>query len=75
MTILEGQILQCQAYVNWYQTRILSGVYKSRIVRRGSADSQGHIILSERELLEDEINTMHRHIEIMGECINHFPTK
>lgn len=59
-----AQLLVLQTRVIFQQTKILSGSYKTRDVRIGGSDGR---VLTEAELLNDEIKTMKRHIEHMQE--------
>lgn len=65
-----GQLLTLQARVAYRQTRIASGVYKERIVKVGSHDSERQ--LTEDELLKDEIEIMEAHIRTMQEITDNF---
>ena len=51
-------------------TRIQSGVYKKRIVKVGGYYSD--ILMTEEELLQDEINTQQQHMNHALECMDHF---
>lgn len=60
---LQAQLAVRQAYVTYFDARIRSGVYKTRKVQHGI----GGPFYTEEELLQDEIRTMHRHIQLMNE--------
>lgn len=56
-----AQMMIHQAYVTHFQTRILSGAYKSRTV-------QGRL-MTESQLLHDELETQLNHIKRMNDCM------
>jgi hypothetical protein len=62
-----GELLTLQSRVISRQTRILSGEYKNRKIFHGN-----NIEFSENEKLQDEFNTMNRHIETMQEITDNF---
>ena len=68
MQSLEAEFRIREAYVALFQTRILSGVYKQRLgsAWHGASDKPENLF-TEAELLQDEIDTMNRHIELMSE--------
>lgn len=63
LAALQSQFAVRQAYVTYFDARIRSGVYKKRKVQHG-IDGPYY---TEEELLEDELRTMHRHIQLMNE--------
>lgn len=67
LAAIQGQLAMHQAYVTYFQTRIQTGAYKNRKRYHGSFDGP---MYTEEELLADEIQTMHRHITLMQECID-----
>jgi hypothetical protein len=67
LEVLKAQITVAQSYVTYYDARIRTGVYKSRKVHHGGFDGP---LLTEEELLKDEIQTMHRHIHRMNDLID-----
>jgi hypothetical protein len=67
MTYLEGQIIQRQAYITLWSTRILSGAYKTRKIFREDTE------LSDEEKLADAMATLLRHVKILGELVEHLP--
>lgn len=67
--IMNAQLLTLQARVICSQTRILSGMYKTRKVTRGITNG---VQLTEAELLKDEFDTMDRHIRLMEEVKDWF---
>lgn len=77
LEMLKGQMAVEQAYITYFQVRIQSGVYKTRIRHKTSEASMINGVwtftgplCSEQELLEDEINTMHRHIKRMNDLVD-----
>lgn len=67
ITLLQAQLAQRQAYVTYYDARIRTGVYKSRIVHHGGMNGP---LLTEEELLQDEMATMLQHIRLMQDIID-----
>jgi len=69
MTYLEGQFEIEKAYVAYFQARIQSGAYKARVGHawRGLSTEQTPLTLD--EILDDELETMHRHIDRMNELL------
>lgn len=63
LAALQSQLAVRQAYVTYFDARIRSGVYKSRMVTKGIGGPQ----FTEDELLQDELATMLRHIHMMNE--------
>ncbi len=59
-------VKQSQLRAEHYKVRIETGVYKNRIVHHGSFDGP---LFSEEELLQDEIATMNRHIQMAEDKI------
>jgi hypothetical protein len=57
-----AQLHVLQARVACRQTRILSGMYKTREVRIGGHEGR---LLTEAELLKDEFQVMEAHIKMM----------
>ena len=74
LEICKAQLMVEAAYVQYFQARIVSGVYKTREVYHGGYGDPNRVRLSEQELLEDELNTMHAHIRRMNEIIEVMPT-
>lgn len=76
LEVLKAQIAVEQCYVAYFDARIKAGAYKSRIVHKTSESVFIHgqhcftgPIMTEQELLNDELNTMLRHIHRMNELI------
>jgi hypothetical protein len=67
MTYLEGQFEIEKAYVAYFGARITSGGYKQRVGNVWMGDGR---VLTEEEILEDELQTMRSHIKIMGDLLN-----
>jgi hypothetical protein len=67
LAAIQGNLAVHQAYVTYFQTRIQTGVYKTRKRYHGGFDGP---LFTEEELLADEIQVMHRHIQLMQECID-----
>ncbi len=65
LVLAEAQLSQTRA--NHFGTRIASGVYKTRKCRMGGHDGP---LLTEEELLQDEINTQASHLHRAQECID-----
>lgn len=66
-SIIEHQIRQCQLRAQVSALRIQSGVYKTRIVHKGSHDGP---LYNEAELLDDEFKTMDRHLHRADDLID-----
>jgi hypothetical protein len=68
MTTLEAQFRREEAYVTYFHARIVSGAYKERLgcVFHGIGNDNP---FTELELLNDEVDSMQRHIESMSEII------
>jgi hypothetical protein len=62
LTAMTADLMILQSRVVYQQTRILSGVFKDRKVTRGDNTQ-----LTEKELLQDELDTMKNHINRMQE--------
>lgn len=62
--IIKAQIAIANAFVIYYQCRIQSGFYKTRIVEHMNDDCE-YTQMTEDELLKYEIQTMLRHIQRM----------
>jgi hypothetical protein len=76
LEVLKAQIISKQCYITYFDARIKSGAYKTRIVHKtmDSAIIDGkHTftgpLMTEAELLNDELQTMLRHIHQMNELI------
>jgi hypothetical protein len=72
MTFLEGQIVERQALITLYQTRILSGVYKNRKVYHGVNFKHP---FTDEEKLDDEINILEKHVEILHRLVEQLNNK
>jgi hypothetical protein len=56
-----ASVKQWQLRAEMYRVRIETGVYKTRIVHKGGLDGP---LMTEEELLKDEIATMNQHIRL-----------
>ena len=65
---LDGQFQRAQAYVLYFHARIVSGAYKLRLGKVFHGLS--NCAMTEEELLQDELDTMNRHIQHMTEIMN-----
>lgn len=72
MEICKAQIAVEQAYVAYFQARIQSGSYKTRVVMKGGYGDDKERMTKD-ELLDDELATMLRHIHRMNEIIDVMP--
>jgi len=70
MTYLEGQIESRKAWIAYWQTVILSGAYKSRKVYHGFGTDE-ELEFTEEEKLQDALDTLKRHTELLAELIEH----
>lgn len=61
-------VKQSQLRAEMYAARINTGIYKTRIVKHGSLDGP---LYSEQELLQDELATMNRHIQLAEERLEY----
>jgi len=66
---LDGQMEVTKGYIAYFHARIVSGAYKERVghVFHGTL---GENPFTEEEVLQDEIETMHRHIKRLKELID-----
>jgi hypothetical protein len=71
-TILLAKIAISQSRVAHYQTRILSKCYTKRIVYKYNELLGEREQLTPDELLEDEMNTLERHISNMETLLDRF---
>lgn len=66
LAVLQAQVITEQSYVAYFDARIKSGAYKDRKVWHGLQRVPENLY-SEKELLNDELNTMYTHIKRMHE--------
>lgn len=71
LAILEAQ--QSQLRATYYAQRIQSGAWRDRIghVFHGSLPEHGGVPYTEDEVLKSELATMHQHIQLAQEYIEH----
>jgi len=79
MTLLEGQIEHRKALIAYWQTCISSGAYKLKKMQTGTGenDEKGNKIWrteTDEEALERSMGILKRHVEILGETIEHLPS-
>lgn len=55
---------QSQLRADYFKLRVESGSYKTRVVHKGGHDGP---LMNEEELKQNEIGTMHRHIQLAEE--------
>jgi hypothetical protein len=72
MNILEGQVIEMHAHVMRDHARIVSGAYKTRKVYHGTTIAPENL-LTEQELLEDELRAMDQHIHWLDKCVQALP--
>lgn len=72
MKYIEGQVLLAQAYVMRSCARIQSGVYRNRVVYKGlpNPGEPHEQRLTSEELLQDEHETLDRHIQRLSELVD-----
>jgi len=66
LAILQGQMTISQSYILLFQSRIQSGIYKTRIRHHGINGP----LFTEDELLRDEFATLEKHITNMQNIVN-----
>lgn len=74
MKYIEGQILYLNALIMAKHATIISGAYKSRKVYHGIGMKPENIF-TEEELLQDELQAMHRQIDWLNDAIALLPQK
>ena len=65
--IIQAQMQQCQAYILYWQTKILSGAYKNDNVLVGGYSGQ---LLDEQELLGRALGFISNHCQRIDELID-----
>lgn len=69
MTLIEGQIQQRLALITYWKLLIETGLCKQRKIFRGLNGPE----LTDEEKVSDAMDTLKRHIDLLGDLIEHLP--